>query len=280
MGELAQLLDQSQPRVSRHVRILAEAGLVRRQKEGAWAFVGRANAPMAEAARAMVAASGEDPIDAERARLAAVREARQRAVDRWFADHAEEWDKLRSLEAPEAPVEAAILSLARARGIGRLLDIGTGTGRMLGLMGPHAASALGIDRSPEMLRIARARLDAAGLGRFEVRQADMGALPMPDASADTVIIHQVLHFSDSPGAAIAEAARVLAPGGQLIVVDHAAHGEEELRDRFRHVRLGFSNAEMASMFAAAGLAEGGRLAVDGPRIPVLVWQGLKPCPKP
>jgi ArsR family transcriptional regulator len=151
---------------------------------------------------------------------------------------------------------------------------------MLQLLGPEADAATGIDRSPEMLRIARARLDAAGLGRFEVRHADMAALPLADASVDTVVIHQVLHFSDSGTAAIAEAARVLAPGGQLLVVDHAAHGEEELRDRFRHVRLGFSDAAMAEMLAAAGLSKGARVVVEGPRIPVHVWQGVKPCPKP
>jgi ArsR family transcriptional regulator len=278
MGELAQVLEQSQPRVSRHVRILAEAGLVRRQKEGAWAFVGRAREPHAVALRAMIDSvlEGADPIAAERARLADVRDARQRALDRWFADHASEWDRLRSLEAPEALVEEALARIARAHGIGRLLDIGTGTGRMLTLLGPDATSATGIDRSPEMLRIARTRLDSSGLGGVDVHQADMAHLPLPCQAADTAVIHQVLHFTDSPADAIREAARVLAPGGQLLIVDHAPHGEDELRERFRHTRLGFSDATIVEMLAEAGLVPGEQARIEGPRIPVCIWQGLKP----
>ncbi len=278
MGELAEVLRQSQPRVSRHVRILAEAGLVRRQKEGAYAFVGRARTPEADAVHALIdsALDGADPIAPERAHLADVRAARQRALDRWFADHADEWDLMRNLEAPAEAVEALLVGMARGHGIGRLLDIGTGTGRILELLAPDAGAATGVDRSPEMLRIARTRLDAAGLSGVEIRQADMADLPFDEAAFDTVVIHQVLHFSEDPAAAIREAARVVAPGGQLLVVDYAPHAEEELRTRYRHARLGFARATLAAQMEAAGLSVGDIRQVDGPRLAVLLWQGLKP----
>lgn len=278
MGELAEVLRQSQPRVSRHVRILAEAGLVSRQKEGAYAFVGRSRTAEAEAVLAMIDAivGDRDPIAPERAHLADVRAARQRALDRWFADHAAEWDLMRNLEAPAEAVEGALVELACARGVKRLLDIGTGTGRILELLGPHAVAAAGVDRSPEMLRIARTRLDAAGLQGLEIRQADMADLPFAEAAFDTVVIHQVLHFSEDPAAALREAARVLAPGGQLLVADYAPHAEEELRTRYRHVRLGFAPEVMAQQIEAAGLAIGESRRVAGPRLAVHLWQGVKP----
>ncbi|WP_448581936.1 ArsR/SmtB family transcription factor [Thermaurantiacus sp.] len=278
MGELAEVLRQSQPRVSRHVRILAEAGLVRRQKEGAYAFVSRARTPAAEAAHVMIDSilGDSDPIAPERAHLADVRAARQKALDRWFADHAAEWDLMRNLEAPAEAVEAALLEVANSRGVGRLLDVGTGTGRILELLGPHAKAAAGIDRSPEMLRIARTRLDAAGLSGVEIRQADMVALPFADAAFDTVVIHQVLHFSEDPAAALREAARVLAQGGQLLVADYAPHDEEELRARYRHARLGFSCEVLSAQLEAAGLVVEAIRQIDGPRLAVLLWHGVKP----
>ncbi|WP_194743568.1 ArsR/SmtB family transcription factor [Thermaurantiacus tibetensis] len=278
MGELAEVLRQSQPRVSRHVRILAEAGLVRRQKEGAYAFVGRARTPEADAAHAMIdrLLDGADPIAPERAHLADVRAARQKALDRWFADHAEEWDLMRNLEAPAEAVEQAVVAASREGGVGRLLDIGTGTGRMLELLAPLAASATGVDRSPEMLRIARTRLDVAGLSGVEIRQADMAALPFPEGAFDTVVIHQVLHFSEDPAAAVREAARVLAPGGKLLVADYAPHAEEELRSRYRHARLGFACEAVERLFADAGLGFAHVARIAGPRLTVELWKGAKP----
>src|SRR6185312_1590726 len=112
--------------------------------------------------------------------------------------------------------------------------------------------AVGIDRSSDMLRLARVKLEAAGI-QSSLRQGDMYALPLPDQSADSVIIHQVLHYAHSPAQAIAEAARVLAPGGTLLVVDFAAHEREELRERDAHIRLGFEDEAMTGWFAAAGL---------------------------
>jgi ArsR family transcriptional regulator len=277
MGELAQVLDQSQPRISRHVRILAEAGLVRRQKEGAFAFVRRAPSEAADAALAMIdRLNGErGPAATDRERLGEVRAQRQATLDRWFAEHATEWDLMRSLEAPDALVEAAIVELARAHGVGRLLDVGTGTGRMIELLGPEAAAVAGLDRSSEMLRVARSKLEAAGLGAADLRPGDLHAMPFSAGAFDTVILHQVLHFLDAPEAAVAEAARVLAPGGQILLVDYEAHDLEELATRFRHVRLGFADDAVAAMLRGAGLAEGAVRHVRGPRLSIAVWQGLK-----
>jgi ArsR family transcriptional regulator len=277
MGELADLLDQSQPRVSRHVRILAEAGLVRRHKEGAWVFVGEGDhAPSAEI-HALVArlSDGVDPIGPERARLAQVRADRQRAVDEWFRTHAGEWDLLRRLGGPDEAVEAAILAAARSPAVGRLLDIGTGTGRLLELLAPEALSATGIDRSPEMLRLARGKLTAAGNQAAEVRQADMRTLPFAAESFDTVTLHHVLHFADDPAQVLAEAARVLAPGGKLLVADYAPHAREELRSRFHHVRLGFEEAAVVAMLDECGLR--GRVAarLPGPELSVTLWEGRR-----
>ncbi len=275
MGELAEVLDQSQPRVSRHVRILAEAGLVRRNKEGAWVFVGLGhNVPTAEI-YALVDSllAGRDIIAAERARLAQVRTGRQKAVDSWFDAHAAEWDLIRGLEAPEAAIDADILAAARGGSVGRLLDIGTGTGRMIELLGGDATSAIGIDRSPEMLRLARAKLAEGDFPIAEVRQADMRALPFEPHSFDTVTLHHVLHFADDPASVLAQAARMVAPGGKLLVVDYAPHAREDFRSRFQHVRLGFEDAAVIGWMNSAGLQADVAARHHGPELTVVLWQG-------
>ncbi len=252
VGELAAVLGQSQPRVSRHLKILADVGLLNRAKEGAWVFVRLGAARHVDPVFALLDAWGETAAS-DLARLADVRAERAAAAAALFAAHAAAWDGIRSLHVADAEVEAAILDVLGDRPIGRLLDIGTGTGRMIELLGPRAATAIGVDRSPEMLRLARGKIEAAGLAHAEVRRADMYALPRADGSADTVVLHQVLHFADAPAAAIAEAARVLAPGGRLLVVDFAPHGCEDLRTRHAHARLGFDDAQVAGWLAAAGL---------------------------
>ena len=208
-------------------------------------------------------------------RLAAVRSLRAEAAERYFAAHAEVWDNIRSLHVPESAVEAAIAKAMGGRIIGRLVDIGTGTGRMIELLGPKASQAVGIDRSSEMLRLARVKLDRAGIADAALRQADMYALPLADGSADSGILHQVLHYAQAPAAAIAEAARVLRPGGQLLVVDFAAHEREELRTADAHVRLGFADEAMAGWFRAAGLEPDMTEHLEGGELTVALWRGTK-----
>ena len=281
VGELAQVLGQSQPRVSRHVKILIEAGLAQRHKEGSWVFLclGKSDRvePLFALLDAWAAADGADPsAAADAARLAAVRADRAAAAERYFALHAKDWDELRSLHIAESEVEAAIARAIGERPIGRLVDIGTGTGRMLELFAAGAKSALGVDRSPEMLRLARVKLAEAGLSATELRQGDIYSLPLLSASADTVIIHQVLHYAQQPAAAVAEAARLLSPGGRLLVVDFAAHEREELRARDAHVRLGFADEAVTGWMASAGLEARVVEHLEGGELTVTLWVGERP----
>lgn len=286
VGELAQVLGQSQPRVSRHVRILIDAGLAERRKEGSWVFLSLGARPRTEPLLMLLDRwtdiDGADPwTAADAARLAAVRADRAAAATRYFASHARDWDALRSLHVAESEVEAAIaraLGVGRGGGppIGRLVDIGTGTGRMIELFAPGADQALGIDRSPEMLRLARAKLAEAGLDAVELRQGDMYSLPLKAESADTAIIHQVLHYAQNPAAAVAEAARLLSPGGRLLIVDFAPHEREELRSAGAHVRLGFADEAMVRHMEEAGLD--GRVVehLEGGELTVTIWLGVRP----
>ncbi|HEV2078693.1 MAG TPA: metalloregulator ArsR/SmtB family transcription factor [Allosphingosinicella sp.] len=278
VGELAQVLGQSQPRVSRHVKILIDAGLIERRKEGSWVFLSLGRTGRVEPLFALLdrwsEIDGEDAwAVADAARLAAVRADRAAAAERYFASHASQWDELRSLHIAESEVEAAIGRALADRPIGRLIDIGTGTGRMIELFGREADRALGVDRSPEMLRLARAKLAEAGLQAAELRQGDMYSLPLPTASVDTAIIHQVLHYAQQPAAAVAEAARLLAPGGRLLIVDFAPHEREELRSRDAHARLGFSDEAMLRYLETAGLE--GRVVehLEGGELTVTLWIG-------
>src|SRR5689334_1123708 len=278
VGELAQVLGQSQPRVSRHLKILADAGVLGRRKEGSWVFLTLAGADQVEPMFALIDGWADPRTQAlfasDAARTDSIRAERAEAANRYFAGHAGVWDQIRSLHVAESEVERAIDRVLGRRPLGRLLDIGTGTGRMIELFGPRATQAIGIDRSSEMLRLARVKLEAAGI-HSSLRQGDMYALPLADQAADSVIIHQVLHYAHSPAAAIGEAARVLAPGGTLLVVDFAAHEREELRERDAHIRLGFEDSVMEAWFAAAGLEADHVEHLKGGELTVTLWRGAK-----
>ena len=278
VGELAHILGQSQPRVSRHVKILADAALVERRKEGSWVFLTLAAADRLEPLFELIDAWSDDSARAlfasDSARTEAIRSERAEAANRYFAGHAEVWDQIRSLHVAESEVERAIGNALGKNPLGRLVDVGTGTGRMIELFGPRSTFAIGIDRSSEMLRLARVKLESAGIPS-SLRQGDMYALPLEDDSADSVIIHQVLHYAHSPAAAIAEAARVLAPGGTLLVVDFAAHEREELRSTDAHIRLGFEVEAMEDWFAASGLEVDQIEHLEGGELTVTLWRGSK-----
>jgi ubiquinone/menaquinone biosynthesis C-methylase UbiE/DNA-binding transcriptional ArsR family regulator len=254
--DLTAILRQSQPRLSRHLRLLSEAGLVERHREGSWAFfrLGESGGA-ADIARALIALlDPNDPVIArDRDRLAAVRAARAAAAQNYFRRHAAEWDRIRRLHLADAAVEDAIHTALSDQPIRSLLDLGTGTGRMLELFAGDIERGLGLDLSPDMLALARARLDRAGLKHCTVRQGDIYDLALPRDSFDVVIVHQVLHFLDDSSRALREAARVLRPGGRLLVIDFAPHDLEFLRDEHAHRRLGFAAETVTQWLEAAGL---------------------------
>jgi ubiquinone/menaquinone biosynthesis C-methylase UbiE len=256
VSDLTQILRQSQPRISRHLKLLVEAGLIERFREGAWAFFRLAEqGGGAKLARTLIAQL--DPKDSmiarDRDRLTAVRSQRAAAAQDYFRAHAAQWDRIRKLHVPDEAVEAAIRDALADKPFRSLLDLGTGTGRILEMFGTDLERGLGIDLSLDMLLLARARIERAGLRHCSVRQGDIYDLAVPAGSFDVVIIHQVLHFLDDGGRAIREAARVLAPGGRLLVVDFAPHDLEFLREEHAHRRLGFAEETVAQWMSAAGL---------------------------
>ncbi len=256
VSDLTAILRQSQPRLSRHLRLLGEAGLVERHREGSWAFFRLCErGSSADIARELIARlDPNDPLIArDRDQLAAVRARRAAAAQNYFRRHAAEWDRIRELHVADAAVEAAIVSALADAPIRSLLDLGTGTGRMLELFGPGIERGLGVDLSLDMLALARARLDRLGLKNCSVRHGDIYNLALPRDSFDAVIIHQVLHFLDDSPRAIAEAAHVLRPGGRILVVDFAPHDLEFLREEHAHRRLGFAAETVRQWLEATGL---------------------------
>jgi ubiquinone/menaquinone biosynthesis C-methylase UbiE len=256
VSDLTDILRQSQPRISRHLRLLAQARLLERFREGSWAFFRLAEQGAgAELARALIARIDPDDrtLARDRERLAAVRTARVHAAQDYFRRHAAEWDRIRRLHVADEAVESAILAALADRPFRSLLDLGTGTGRMLELLGPHIERGLGIDLSRDMLALAQGRLDRAGFKHCTVRHGDVFDLAIPSDSFDVVIIHQVLHFLDDGARAIRDAARLLRPQGRLRVVDFAPHDYEFLREEHAHRRLGFANDTVTQWLEQAGL---------------------------
>lgn len=288
VGELAQVLDQSQPRVSRHIRILCDAGLAERRKEGSWVFLKsavseqRGPALGAAAARLLAVAEAEDDIFAQRCsedrrHLAAIRAGREASAQAYFARHAAEWDTLRRLHGADEPVEKALLAALGGPDLGAVLDVGTGTGRMAELLAERASHITALDKSPEMLRIARARLQTLPAGKIDLVQGDFTALPFAGDSFQTILFHQVLHFAQEPETVLSEAARVLRPSGRVAIVDLHAHAHEELRERHAHARLGFSDSQMHALLGGAGLVPETPVALVGDPLTVKIWTARREC---
>ncbi|QIG53745.1 metalloregulator ArsR/SmtB family transcription factor [Altererythrobacter sp. BO-6] len=286
VGELAQVLGQSQPRVSRHVGILCDAGLAERRREGSWVFLHAASqadgeVPLIGAVIHLLAtAEREDEGFArqcleDRRKLSAIRAAREEAAQAWFQRHAGEWDELRRLHSADEQVEQELLDALGHGGLGHVLDIGTGTGRIAELLADDAASIVALDKSLEMLKLARARLQHLPAGKIELVQGDFTDLPFAEALFDTVVLHQVLHFAQLPEVALQEAARVTRPGGRIAIVDFAAHGREELRERHAHARLGFSDRQMRDLLREAGFSAAAPIALEGGELVVKIWLGQR-----
>ncbi len=289
VGELAQVLGQSQPRVSRHVGILCDAGLAERHREGSWVFLraasGGENATPILAAldRLLAIAERENPEFAaicadDRRKLAAIRDARETNAEDYFARHAGEWDDLRALHTPDDQVEEHLAKALGDAPMGAVLDIGTGTGRMAELFASEAEHIVAFDKNLEMLRVARAKLQHLPTAQIELVQGDFADLPFAAGSFDTVLLHQVLHFAQDPILPLAEAARVTRSGGRIAIVDFAPHDREELRDRFQHARLGFSDRQMRELVKSAGFVPTDPITLEGAELVVKIWIGRRAGP--
>lgn len=256
VSDLTEILNQSQPRVSRHLKLLLEAGLIERYQEGSWAYFRISDADGArEFVQGLVARidDGDKMTERDLERLASVKRRRQERAAEYFSRNAASWDEIRSLHVPDRAVETALLKLVGKRPFQSMLDLGTGTGRLLEIFAPLYRRGLGIDMSREMLAVARANLDKAGIANAQVRQGDIFAPPAERDAYDLVTMHQVLHYLDEPALAIREAARLLRPSGRLVIVDFAPHALEFLREEHAHMRLGFSDRQISEWFAEAGL---------------------------
>ncbi len=273
--ELTEILGQSQPRLSRHLKLLCDAGMLERVREGANVWFGLPpDAGLVHDVLARI--PDDDPVlAADRRAAARVLAERARVASESFRRQGADWDEMRALGLPAAAVEAALLVLLPAPRLGRVLDIGTGTGRLLELLGPRVSSGLGIDASRAMLALARARLAKPGLGHLSVRQADMYRLPLAQRF-DVVVLQMVLHYAEDPAAVLAEAARVLAPGGQLIVVDLTAHDRADLSERLAHRWPGFADTAMTRLLQGLGLRTGPPASVPGP-LEVRLWPASMPA---
>ncbi len=276
--ELTEILGQSQPRVSRHLKLLCEAGLLERYQERTWAFYRLAERTEgAELARRLHALlPRDDPTLAlDRERLDAVKRLRAERAARFFRENAARWNEIRALYVSEEEVEKALLKILGTAPMAEFLDIGTGTGRILQLMAPYAARGVGIDLSHAMLDVARVNLEEAGQHHCQVRHGNMYQLPFASQTFDAVSIHMVLHFADRPAQALAEAARVLRPGGRLAVIDFAPHDVEALRENFAHRRLGFAESEVDGWLRTAGVRPGATVRLPGDPLTVLIWHGVR-----
>jgi ArsR family transcriptional regulator len=278
VSELTQILGQSQPRVSRHLKLLCDADVLDRFREGSWVIYRLSQSgPVAGFVRQLVADCDEaDPVLAlDLQRLAAIKRQRADLAAAYFRANAAHWHRIRSLYIDEREVESALLEIVERADLSDLLDIGTGTGRILEILAGRVDQALGIDQSREMLAVARVNLERAGLENVRVRLGDMYQLPSPDASFDAVVVHQVLHYADRPAAVVAEAARVLRPGGILVLVDFAPHGLEFLREEHAHRRLGFADSEIAEWCRTAGLEPAAPRPLPGDPLTVVIWTAAR-----
>jgi ArsR family transcriptional regulator len=281
VSEFTEILAQSQPRLSRHLKLLCDCGLLDRVREGANVWFTLPHGDAGALARDLVARLPDDEpiLETDRRQAARVLAERARVASESFRRQGAHWDEMRALDLPAAAVEVALLALVPERDAGRLLDIGTGTGRVLELLAPRISQGVGVDASKAMLALARSRLARAGIGHCSVRLADMYRLPLAAASFDVAVMQMVLHYADDPAGVLAEAARVVRPGGRLIVVELAPHGRDELLTKLAHRWPGFGDDAMGTLLADAGMRRGDPVTIDGP-LTVRLWPATRAADAP
>jgi len=272
--EMSRILDQSQPRVSRHLKLMTDAGLIERFPDGARVYYRLSHD--AQARRlidTVLDILAEDAGEADHRRLDEVRKDREEAAASYFEQVAPQWDRLRSLYVSESAVEAALEKAVGPGPFERVVDLGTGSGRMLTLFDKKARMSVGLDLSQNMLNIARTNVTKAGVEQVELRHGDIFATRLPAASADLVIVHQVLHYLSDPSAAVAEAARLVSPGGCLVIIDFAPHDFEHMREAHQHRRLGFADSEINGWLIDGGLTPSAPIALphDAEGLTVTIW---------
>ncbi len=256
VSELMEILEQSQPRVSRHLKLLCDAGLVQRYPEGAWVFHRLTDSgKMAELISSALDLIDKQDTDITRdqQKLQKIKSRNAAMAAEYFSKNAAEWDTIRRLAIPDSYVEKKLIDCLEIERPDLFLDLGTGTGRILEIFSPYIKKGIGIDMTREMLMLARSNLDTAGARNCSVRHQDIGNLSLKDNSVDAITIHQVLHYLDRPDEIIREAARVLRAGGQLIVVDFLPHDLEFLREKHAHRRLGISPQSILQWAEHCGL---------------------------
>ena len=280
VSELTQIMGVSQPRVTQYIKSLESAGILERLKEGSWVFsrLRRSHAGISAVVASTLAAmpQNDTQLAADRRRLDDIRQRRAEAAQAFFADVANDRGQLGDEYLPQKDIEAAVKELVGQGPYARLLDLGTGTARMLTLLSDRVESGVGLDTSHDMLKVARHRLAESGHSHLRVQQGDLHASPMDTASADLVTLHQVLHYLPEPGEAVFEAARLLAPSGKLLVVDFAAHSREEFREQYNHRRLGFSDTDITALMDACGIDLTDTRTIAAPDRPdVKIWLGIR-----
>ncbi|MDF1719368.1 MAG: metalloregulator ArsR/SmtB family transcription factor [Minwuia sp.] len=280
VSELVAILGQSQPRVSRHLKLLCDAGLLERTREGAWVYyrlaLSGAHAALATMLDDLIQ-SGDPALATQLARLDQVRQQRAARAQEYFSRNAAHWDEVRRLHVSEREVETALHAILGTDDIDDLLDLGTGTGRLLSVLAGRVSGAIGVDLNPEMLSIARSALDSPEYQHVQVRHGDILRLPFAAGSFDLVTAHQVMHFMDEPRQMIAGAAAMLRPGGRLVIIDFLSHDHDELRSDHAHRRLGFDDAELGAWFTETGLTPEHTLHLPGRTLTVGLWSALRPA---
>ncbi|CAM3630178.1 ArsR family transcriptional regulator [Litorimonas haliclonae] len=279
--ELVQILGLSQPRVTQYIKSLESVEIIERLREGSWVFsrLKRGNPALTKLVETTLQTlpQNEALLLSDMRRLNEVRDARSRVADAFFARVAQNSDQLGDEYLPQERIEDALLKISGDGPFDFMIDMGTGTGRMLELFSGRITRGAGIDSNPDMLKVARHKLAPDQFGHISVQQGDLHATPFRENTADLVTLHQVLHYLDDPREAIYEASRLLTRDGQLLIVDFEAHTEDHFREDYAHRRLGFTDLDITEWAKWADLQIKIETKLSNNNNPAIkIWKAVKP----